>query len=154
MNMVVLRRWRPEDAEWYAASTKDADIRRWTTEPPDLTAERVRAAIAALSEGSLAWAAVDAGTGELVGNAAVALKDGVAEPSYWVAAPARGRGLATAILIELVRRCREAGHRRIEIVVHADNAASARVARKAGFEPVGFERHPSLGRSVRYRHFS
>lgn len=148
---VVLRRWRLEDAEWYAATVRDPEIQRWTTEPHDLTAERVRAAIAALTERSMAWAVADAETGDLVGNAAVALEDDRAEPSYWVAGAARGRGVATAVLGELVRRCLEAGHGRIEVVVQADNAASRRVAQKAGFELVGFERHPRLGHSARYR---
>jgi RimJ/RimL family protein N-acetyltransferase len=112
----------------------------------------VGAAIAALGQDSLAWAVTEAGTGEPVGNAAVAVLPDRVEPSYWVVPSARGRGVATAVLIELVHRCRAAGHERVEVVVMAGNTPSHRVAVKAGFVEVGREEHAVLGPCVRYRH--
>jgi hypothetical protein len=42
---VTLRAWRAEDAGWYAAQSRDPDIQRFTTDPPDLDVPTVRAAI-------------------------------------------------------------------------------------------------------------
>ncbi|MFB9908126.1 GNAT family N-acetyltransferase [Allokutzneria oryzae] len=149
--MIELRRWSASGAAWYAEQAKDPEILRWTTDSPDLTAADVRRAIAALPEDALAWMITDAETGEPLGNAAVDLKDGVAEPSYWIAASARGRGAATEALREMCARSLAAGAERVELVIHRDNAASARVAEKVGFVAGDAFEHPKLGPCVRYR---
>src|SRR5262245_50433441 len=95
---VTLRRWSESDAAWYAASTRDPDIQRFTTESPDLTAEQVRSAIRALLAGpdpDTGLIITHATTGERLGNIAV---NSEGEVSYWLAAPARGRGVATIAL--------------------------------------------------------
>jgi RimJ/RimL family protein N-acetyltransferase len=43
---VVLRAWKEDDADWYAAAVRDPEIQRFTSEPEDLTAEQVRAGLA------------------------------------------------------------------------------------------------------------
>ncbi|MCP3797913.1 GNAT family N-acetyltransferase [Allokutzneria sp. A3M-2-11 16] len=149
--MIGFRRWSEADAAWYAEQSKDPEILRWTTDGPDLTAEYVRGRIAALPEDALAWIVVDAETGEPLGNAAVDLKDGVGEPSYWVAAAARGRGVATAALREMCVRAIAAGVERVEVVIHRDNAVSARVAANVGFSQIDAFDHPKLGPCARYR---
>ncbi|SDM93960.1 GNAT family N-acetyltransferase [Allokutzneria albata] len=149
--MIEFRPWSEADAAWYAEQAKDEQILRWTTDSPDLTAEDVRTAIAALPGDALAWMIVDAETGEPLGNAAVDVKDGIAEPSYWVAAPARGRGVATAALREMCARSVAAGAERVEVIIHRDNAASTRVAENVGFVAVRDFEHPKLGPCVRYR---
>lgn len=151
MSAVLFRRWQPADAGWYAANSQDEEILRWTTEPRGLTEEQALEAIAGLAADALAWAVEDAETGELIGNAAIAVKDGWVEPSYWVVPAARGRGVATRVLRQLVGRAVEAGHQRIELIVHEDNQPSHRVAIKAGFAEVGTEQHETLGPCVRYR---
>jgi [ribosomal protein S5]-alanine N-acetyltransferase len=132
---VTLRRWSESDAEWYAASTRDPDIQRFTTESPDLTAEQVRTAIRALLAGSDPDAGLiitDATTGERLGNIAV---DSDGEVSYWVAAPARGRGVATAAL-----RCfsdwvvATSDRPGLWLRFHSENAASAAAAVRAGYQ--------------------
>jgi len=35
---VRLREWTVEDAAWYAEATKDAEVQRYTADPPTLTA--------------------------------------------------------------------------------------------------------------------
>ena len=44
--LVVLRDWDEDDADWYAAAVRDPEIQRFTTEREDLAAAQVRAAIA------------------------------------------------------------------------------------------------------------
>jgi RimJ/RimL family protein N-acetyltransferase len=132
---VTLREWTESDADWYAASTRDPLIQRFTTESPDLTANEVRDAIRALlasDDPHRALIIVDSATAERLGNIAV---DGEGQVSYWLVASARGRGsatnalhcfadwlFATTDLTELWLR------------THSENAASAAVAIRAGFE--------------------
>lgn len=73
------------------------------------------------------------------------LRDGRAEISYWLAAGARGRGLAVRALVEL---CELLGERWPDCTpalwTHAENVASQRVALRAGFryQPDLDERRP------------
>jgi len=62
----------------------------------------------------------------------------VAEIGYWVAKPARRRGVATRA-VRLVSRwgALELGVRRIELMTRVDNVASQRVAEAAGFTREG-----------------
>jgi len=65
------------------------------------------------------------------------------EPGYW------GRGYATEALGGMLSIARLAGHRRIIGRHAADNPASGRVLRKAGFRPTGRARpFHSLGRNA------
>jgi RimJ/RimL family protein N-acetyltransferase len=63
---------------------------------------------------------------------------GFGEIGYWVAAEARGRGIATRGVRLLADWCRdELGLTRIEVLPHKDNLPSRRVAEKAGFTDTG-----------------
>jgi RimJ/RimL family protein N-acetyltransferase len=63
---------------------------------------------------------------------------GYGEIGYWVAAEARGRGVATRAVRLLADWGRaELGLTRIDVLPHRDNAASRRVAEKAGFTETG-----------------
>ena len=77
----------------------------------------------------------DATTGELFGS--IELKHG-AMVGYWVAAGARGRGIATRAL-RLV--CGWSTPRPLRLMTHPDNAASQRVAEKGGFRRIGMAPH-------------
>ncbi len=147
---IRLRCWRSSDATWYAEAVRDPEILRWTTEDPGTTAADVRVAIALLPLDADAWLVLDH-RGRRVGNASIARADGRSEPAYWVAAAARGRGIATAVLRELTVRALGPGATAVEVVVAAGNVASRRVAEKAGYVAIGVEDHPRLGESVRYR---
>ena len=99
--MVVLRAWRPEDGEWYVGY--DPEIRRFTTESVDTSPEHFRQALAAAGgRGAFARAIVVPETGDLAGNLAADREGTVAEVHYWLAASARGRGLASRALLEAV----------------------------------------------------
>jgi RimJ/RimL family protein N-acetyltransferase len=150
--VVTLRAWRLEDAGWYAEQSRDPEIQRFTTDPPDLDADTVRAAIErfATSDTYASMAITDAATGALLGNIGLGPGDraGVGSLSYWVSAAARGRGIASRSVRLLVDWGWERGLDRIELYAHVDNTGSRRVAENAGFR---FERIDPAARTVNGR---
>jgi RimJ/RimL family protein N-acetyltransferase len=71
---------------------------------------------------------------------------GAAEVGYWVAAHARGRGIATrAVRLVCDWAARELGLEALEIMHHEDNPASQGVARAAGFTESGETHVPAGG---------
>lgn len=87
--------------------------------------------------------------GRIVGGCGLHDQDGRAEVGYWIAPDQWGRGFATEALQGLLTIARLAGHGRLTGRHAADNPASGRVLRKAGFRPTGRARpFHSLGRSV------
>lgn len=78
----------------------------------------------------------DGDTGGLLGGAGLSQIDRVhnmANVGYWVGAPHRGRGVATAAAMLVARfGLGEAAFTRLEIVVAQENHASRRVAEKLG----------------------
>ncbi|WP_307796191.1 GNAT family protein [Amycolatopsis sp. 195334CR] len=136
---IILREWTADDADWYVRQIADPDIRRFTTEPPTLTAEQFLEALDRLNgtDDELGFVAVDAVSGERLANLAALRNGGTAVVSYWVTAEARGRGVATAGLRELCDRA--LAHwpiSELRLYTHADNLGSQRVAEKAGFRPL------------------
>jgi [ribosomal protein S5]-alanine N-acetyltransferase len=131
---VRLREWTVEDAAWYAEATKDAEVQRYTTDPPTITTEQVAEAISGLrnNPGTASFCIEDAG--ERCGNVAVDFEDGVGHVSYLVAARARGRGLAGKALTEFVDWI-FANHAvgELRLWTHRDNVGSRKVAERAGF---------------------
>jgi RimJ/RimL family protein N-acetyltransferase len=104
-----------------------------------------------------AFAVCLAGTDEPVGSMGIRwddLNEGVAEVGYWVAATVRGRGVATAALRLIARWAFTAAPELARLQLRADvtNAASNRVAEKAGFTREGVLRsqrfNARLGRRV------
>lgn len=70
---------------------------------------------------------------------------GVAEFSFYVAREARGRGIGTAILRELVRVAEQRGFWKLVSRIFPDNAASLRACKAAGFHVVGtYRSHAQL----------
>lgn len=139
---VVLRPWRPEEASWYVAA-RDEEIFRWTTEPPDLTEEDVRTAMAAQADSpAVAGFAIAGPDDELLGNLAVERSaPEVAQVSYWVAPAARGRGAASeGVRLASEWAFRELGVSRLELEIHPDNLASRRVGERAGYRLAGWRR--------------
>lgn len=133
---IRLRPWTAEDAPWYARSARDAQIQRFTSDPPTLTAEQVADAIAALGgnpdqEGFLI---ADAASGERLGNIAMMREGEVGEVSYWIAAKGRGRGAAARALVLFARWVfARSDVAELRLWTHADNLPSRVVAERAGF---------------------
>jgi RimJ/RimL family protein N-acetyltransferase len=143
---LVLRPKRPQDAEAITAACQDPEIPRWTLVPSPYTLADAEHFIAVSEQEAAAGTtvnllAVDASDDTLLGSFALMEIDrerGFAEIGYWVAAGARGRGIATRATRLLADWARgELGLTRIEILPHKDNEPSRRVAEKAGFRDTG-----------------
>lgn len=136
--VVRLRDWDSGDAEWYAATAgQDELIQRFTAESSSVTPEEVRAAITNLAgqPNAVGFLICDAVTGQRCGNIALRHEAGIGHVSYWLAAAARGRGLAARAL-QLVSRLAfdHLGLDQLRLWTHVDNTASRHVAERAGFQ--------------------
>lgn len=132
---IVLRRWELDDADWYAVEAKDPDIQRFSNEG-DVTAAQLREAITRLREREGVFAIADAQTGSPLGNIGwhrIDGEDAAAEAYYWVAAAARGRGVASAALAALELDAISHGVTSMHLVIDADNVASRSTAGRAGY---------------------
>jgi RimJ/RimL family protein N-acetyltransferase len=148
--VITLRAHRPADVDALVAICQDPAIPRWTRVPQPYTRADAEGWIAGveldLAAGmAINWLAVDEQDAIL---ASVAVQDirqdeGVGEIGYWVAARARGRGVATrAVRLVTDWALGELGLQTIEIMTHEDNAASQGVARAAGYAETGERRVP------------
>jgi RimJ/RimL family protein N-acetyltransferase len=141
---VTLRGLVPSDIPALVEACRDPEIPRWTRVPSPYLRED--------AERFLAIAATEAATGEGIALAITAatrdrligtiglmeIGDGKGEIGYWIAAPERGRGVATravALLSEWAHD--ELGLAELEILAHGDNRPSQRVAESAGFTDTG-----------------
>jgi RimJ/RimL family protein N-acetyltransferase len=87
--------------------------------------------------------------GRIVGGCGLHGEGGSVEVGYWIEPGCWGRGYATEALRGVLALARLIGHRRIAGRHAADNPASGRVLRKAGFRPTGNVRaFHSLGRDA------
>jgi len=146
--VVTLRPKTLEDVEAIVEACQDPEIARWTRVPSPYTPTEATGWIEAckgeLEAGTaIDWLVIDA-AGAMAGS--IGLMDidrarSYGKIGYWVAAPARGRGVASRAL-RLVRDwgAGELGLRHIEVLVHERNEASLAVARRAGFEDTGQRR--------------
>ncbi|MBI9115899.1 GNAT family N-acetyltransferase [Sanguibacter suaedae] len=141
----VLRPWRPQDA---------CALRFAVASAPDLAAQVGGAdlstdALAATyiehylrsDSGLRSWAVVV--DDQAVGNvslSAIERRHGTAWVSYWLAEPARGRGLAARALAAVAPWAFEDGLFRLELGHRTNNPASCAVATRAGFPAEGVER--------------
>jgi RimJ/RimL family protein N-acetyltransferase len=139
---LTLRPRRRSDVDAIVAACQDPEIPRWTMVPSPYTREDALAFLARSGE--------EAAAGESVGLIAVDAQDvllgsfslmdlrhapGYGEIGYWLAAAARGRGIATRAVRLLTAWGHETlGLDRIEIHVHVDNVPSHRVPERAGYE--------------------
>ncbi|MHA6763079.1 GNAT family N-acetyltransferase [Streptacidiphilus sp. PAMC 29251] len=134
--VVRLRGWAEEDAGWYAESVRDPLIQRFTTDPPTLDAAQVRAAIARLREAAdqEGFLICDSVTGQRLGNIALRHDGQAGEISYWVAADARGRGVATRAVAQFSAWAfQSVGLDELWLRAHRDNVPSRQAASRAGF---------------------
>jgi RimJ/RimL family protein N-acetyltransferase len=140
---ITLRPKRIEDADAITAACQDPEIQRWTLVPASYTRENALAHLAAVEEQAAEGRAVGLlavdGDGVLLASISLmGLDGGTPEIGYWVAAEARGRGVAT----RAVRLLTEWGHAElglpeIELLIHRDNVPSRRAAERAGFVATG-----------------
>ena len=142
---VVLRPWISSDASFMVEASRDPAIERYNGPSPasatDAVAviERIQQCWRTFEvEGDPTGAAfviVDAALGEPVGMCGIDhwSSTDVAQFGYWLAAGARGRGLATRAVTLMTGWLFDLGPARVFLTIQSDNAASAAVARRAGF---------------------
>lgn len=144
--VVTLRPLAPGDFEDVQAAIADPEIPRFTNVVPGQDVDRTRRfierTVVAWADGSAAtFAMTDASDGRLLGCIDLNRSGDdpeIAQIGYWVAAEARGRGVAsraTALIAEWGFRC--FGVERIEILIHETNEGSQRVAARTGFRREG-----------------
>ena len=142
---IRLRPWERRDVKAVTAACQDPEIPRWTVVPYHYTESHAREFIAGtasdLAAGrELALAAVDSEDTLLgaIGLANFDWSDLKAEIGYWVAAEARGRGVATAAVRLLATwAIEDLGLERVELLANPRNEASQQVAERAGFTREG-----------------
>lgn len=140
-----LRPWVPADAPVVLRAFADPDIQRWNRRRLDTLAE-AEEWIATTETGwrtetVATWAIVDRSDPTVHGRVSLYfhdLGDGLGEVTYWVLPEARGRDFAgRAARAACDWAFRDVGLHRIEVAHSVHNAASCRVAAKAGFTAEG-----------------
>ncbi len=136
----------PGDISDIVAACRDPEIPRWTRVPSPYTREDAEQFLAvataeARAGAGVALAVCDAASDRLIGTVGLMEVDrerGYGEIGYWIAAPARGRGAASAAVVLLRDWAHsELGLAEIELLPHRDNRPSRRVAERAGFVDTG-----------------
>jgi RimJ/RimL family protein N-acetyltransferase len=161
---VTLRPWSEDDVDALVSRINDADIAAFLDLiPQPYTRADARDWLAMSAEGwrngtSATFAIHADGIEGAVGGIGVRflsdLDEGGAEVGYWVAADARGRGIATRATCVAARWAFGAVSElaRLQLRADVENAASNRVAEKAGFTREGVLRaqryNARLGRRV------
>jgi RimJ/RimL family protein N-acetyltransferase len=138
---LVLRPWTEGDVPALVTACNDPEISRWIPLIPRPYTEAdaiafVRGEVSTAPEHSLAIA-VD---GELVGAIGLSLNslNYRGAIGYWIAAPARGKGICTRALRTLSRwGLDDLELQRLELITDPDNVASQRVAEKVGYRREG-----------------
>ncbi|AIG76500.1 Hypothetical protein AJAP_18160 [Amycolatopsis japonica] len=149
---LVLRPWCADDAEDVEAAFACPVIQRWHVRRID-GADEAREWIASwerrwTDETDASWAVVDAREDRPVGQVglrAISLFEASAQLSYWVLPAARGAGIAGDAVAALTRWAFETVRLNRLFLLHSTaNAASCRVAGKAGYELEGTLRSSML----------
>jgi RimJ/RimL family protein N-acetyltransferase len=143
---VTVRPFRADDAPAVAAACQDPEIPRWTSVPSPYGTDDAREFISGtlrVDRPELSLAVVEA-SDEAVFLGAIGLRlpsPGVGEVGYWLAAPARGRGVATrAVRLICAWAFETMPLARIQLHTLPGNEASERVAERAGFTREGLLR--------------
>jgi RimJ/RimL family protein N-acetyltransferase len=154
--VVALRPWRDDDAPALMAICDDPLAARFTNVPVPYAEADAREWIAGRRESQAAgagivFAIVQPPDDTPVGNIGLRLNEhAVGETGYLTAARARGQGLMPRALDLMTRWAfAELGLARVQLLTHPENAASQRVAEKAGFQREGLLRRHSLQRGRR-----
>jgi RimJ/RimL family protein N-acetyltransferase len=147
---LLLRPWRPDDADAVHRACQDPDIRRWTTVPSPYLREHADTFVGKLAPEAWAtgtgapFAVCDATTGGLLGSCGLIRLDrtgGTGEIGYWTAPWARGRGVAVVATRAVARWAfDDLGVRRAVLRIETGNHGSLLTALRAGCVVEGIAR--------------
>ncbi|MET9804048.1 GNAT family N-acetyltransferase [Streptomyces sp. NPDC006368] len=150
---LLLRAFRPEDAEAVHAACQDPDIQRWTTMPSPYAWEHARDFLERLvpagrrSGHALDFAVLPRPGGPLLGAIGVRevsagpARSAVWEIGFWTAKEHRGNGYTAEAVTALARwTFAEQGCRRLEWRAEVGNTGSRAVAERTGFRIEGVQR--------------
>lgn len=159
-DFVAIRPIELDDAQAIcdAMAESKEDLGRWwpVADPEREKPERERARIAeriqSRAEGTaFAFVIFDLRNGTILGRCGInfiAKDPGFANLGYWVRTSRRGQGVAPAAVRQLARfGFEQVGLVRLELVIDVDNAASIRVAEKAGAVFEGVLRNRVVGQT-------
>lgn len=142
----TLRPWQGDDTTFVFEACQDSDVARWTSVPqpyqPGHAADFVRVHARPQPESSGAWFAMTrTDTGELLGSISFNAFDrelGTGDIGYWLAADARGGGVASTCLDGLAGwGFSYLGLTEVRALIARGNVRSQRVAERAGFRADG-----------------
>ena len=143
---ILLRPWREDEGEVYRR-LRDGLVFRFTTESPEDDGRACADAIASARRdpNRLAFAVCDP-DGEPVGHVGAQRRPDHAELSYWLAAPARGRGWATRAVVAATDWVIDRWDSpEVWLEIDPDNQPSIRVAVSAGFRRRGLRLESACG---------
>lgn len=154
---LLLRPWRPADADVVLTACTDPLTQRWTTVPVPYTPEHARDFVEKYSaagwaeDSDYAFAVCDAASGAVEGALGLRRRPtrDVFDVGYWAMPALRGRGVLTEALRGLCGWAFSVGATRVEWFAEVGNWASRRVAEKAGFTVEGVLRDGLPGRDGR-----
>lgn len=155
---VTLRAWVEADAPVLVECIDgDPEIARWLDQVPQpYTLDDALAYIGGIGATSFAIVVDDLVSGSI----GVTWNEGrdTGEIGYWLREDARGRGVTTRALVLVARWALAEGAHRVQLRAAVENAASRRVAEKAGFTFEGVLRsayyNPRLDRRVDWAMYS
>jgi len=138
---IVLRDWIEADVPGLVAACNDPEIARWIPVIPSPYTEQdalafIRGEVGSVPEHSFAISQ----DGVLLGAIGMGVNsiNYRGRIGYWIAAPARGRGVCTRALRLLSQwALDELGLQRLDVITDPENVASQRVAEKVGFQREG-----------------
>lgn len=144
---LVMRHWRPDDAEAlyrYASDARVSELAMWPRHTSlDMSRKVIRDYFMPCPD---VFAVVCRETGEAVGciglvppgDEHIAVRPGEREVGYWIGYPLWGHGLMTEALMAFVTYCRDRLRLgALHLTTDRRNTASQRVALKCGFAPMG-----------------
>lgn len=155
---VRLRPWRESDVDQVTALCQDAEIQRWTTVPVPYLRDHAVDFVESLA--SVQWAArsgalfcVAGPDDHVLGSCGLVSVDAehlVAEVGYWVAAEARGAGVAQRSIKALAAwALGDGGMHRLEFYIDPTNLASCGVAERVGCVREGLMSGKAMARGNR-----
>ena len=149
---LLLRRWKPSDAEALYKYACDPEVGPHAGWPPHKNVEESKMIIRELFTNDYTWAVILKETNEPIGcmgyypfgKSNIEIGENDAEVGYWIGKPHWNNGYCTEALQAMIHYCYEKKHfQTLWADFFVDNPASGRVMEKCGFTDTGKENYCS-----------